>query len=344
MKVDLKALNQSETEAFVEELGLEPYRVQQIRQWIFKGLVTGFHEMTNIGKQVRARLEENACLTNLSVLETEVSRDRTTKFLFRLRDDYTIESVLIPERGHFTLCISSQAGCAMGCRFCLTGKQGLKRNLTASEIVDQVIQVRRSMEEPEQVTNIVLMGMGEPLANYDAVLKALTNIISEEGMNFSHRHVTVSTCGLVPEMERFGKDIRVNLAVSLNAADDRSRSFLMPVNRKYPLKTLISACKEFPLPNRRMITFEYILVAGINDRDEDAAKLLKLLKGIRAKINLIPLNPHPGLTLNPSPADRMLRFQEILVQNHFTAMIRKSKGQDISAACGQLSGKQESRQ
>jgi 23S rRNA (adenine2503-C2)-methyltransferase len=229
----------------------------------------------------------------------------------------------------------------MGCRFCLTGKQGLKRNLTASEIVDQVIQVKRSMDEPDRLTNIVLMGMGEPLANYDAVLKALTNLISEEGMNFSHRHVTLSTCGLIPEMQRFGEDITVNLAVSLNAADDKSRTFLMPVNRKYPLKSLLSACKEFPLPNKRMITFEYILIDGVNDREEDAAKLVNLLKGIRAKINLIPLNPHPGLALNPPAADRILQFQEILVQNQLTAIIRKSKGRDISAACGQLSGKQK---
>ena len=344
MKVDLKALNQSETEAFVRGQGLEPYRAKQIRQWIFKGLVTGFHEMTNIAKKVRTQLEEQAYLTNLVILETEVSKDHTTKFLFRLGDGHTIESVLIPERDHLTLCISSQAGCAMGCRFCLTGKQGLKRNLTASEIADQVIQAKRFMDRPDRLTNIVLMGMGEPLANYDAVLTALTNIISAEGMNFSHHHLTLSTCGLVPEMERFGKDITVTLAVSLNAADDNSRTFLMPVNRKYPLKSLISACKEFPIPNRRMITFEYILIDRVNDQEEDAAKLVKLLKGIRAKINLIPLNPHPGLALNPSPADRILQFQEILVQNHFTAIIRKSKGRDISAACGQLSGKQESRQ
>ncbi len=344
MKVDLKALDGSETEAFVRELGLEPYRARQIRQWLFKGLVTGLHEMTNIGKKGRLQLEEKAYLANLVILKTEVSRDRTTKFLFGLGDGHTIESVLIPERDHLTLCVSSQVGCAMNCRFCLTGKQGLKRNLPASEIVDQVIQAKRFLHEPARLTNIVLMGMGEPLANYDAVLKALTNIVSEEGMNFSRRHVTLSTCGLVPEMERFGKDITVNLAVSLNAADDQTRTFLMPVNRKYPLKRLISACKGFPLPNRRMITFEYILMDGVNDREEDAAKLARLLKGMRAKINLIPLNPHPGLSLTPSPADRMLKFQEILIENHFTAIIRKSKGRDISAACGQLSGKRGSSQ
>jgi 23S rRNA (adenine2503-C2)-methyltransferase len=229
----------------------------------------------------------------------------------------------------------------MGCRFCLTGKQGLKRNLTASEIVDQVIQVKRAMDDPDRLTNIVVMGMGEPLSNYDAVLRALDSIISEEGMNFSHRRVTLSTCGLVPGMRKFGKDITVNLAVSLNAADDETRSFLMPVNRKYPLKSLIAACKAFPLPNRRMITFEYVLIEGINDRAEDAMNLVQLLSGLRAKVNLIPLNPTAGLNMSPPSMERILRFQETLLNHHVTTIIRKSKGRDISAACGQLSGRHE---
>ena len=226
----------------------------------------------------------------------------------------------------------------MNCLFCLTGKQGLKRNLTAAEIVDQVVQVKRTMEDPDRLTNLVLMGMGEPLANYEAVVKALDNLIAEDGMNFSHRTVTLSTCGLVPQIRRLGKDTTVNLAVSLNAADDETRSRLMPINRTYPLAKLLSALKAFPLPNRRMITFEYILIGGMNDSDEDAIKLVSLLGGLRAKINLIPLNPHPGLCMEAPSPERVLQFQEILVRNHFTAIIRKSKGQDISAACGQLSG------
>jgi 23S rRNA (adenine2503-C2)-methyltransferase len=227
----------------------------------------------------------------------------------------------------------------MGCRFCLTARQGLKRNLTAAEIVDQVIHVKRSMSEPDRLTNIVFMGMGEPLANYEAVVRALGNLISEEGMNFSHRTVTLSTCGLVPQIRRLAKEARVNLAVSLNASDDETRSLLMPVNRKYPLKSLVEALKEFPILNRRMITFEYVLVGGINDRDADAHRVAALLKGVRAKINLIALNPHPDVGLAPPAPERVLRFQEILIEHHFTAIIRKSKGQDISAACGQLSGK-----
>ncbi len=339
MKADLKGMSLAETETWVKEQGLPVYRAKQLRQWLFKGLVTSFEEMTNISKDLRSQLEGKARVDHLSLEKKQVSKDRTTKFLFRLEDGHFIESVLIPERGHFTLCLSSQAGCAMGCRFCLTARQGLKRNLTAAEIVDQVIHVKRSMSDPDRLTNIVFMGMGEPLANYEAVVRALGNLISEEGMNFSHRTVTLSTCGLVPQIQRLGKEIRVNLAVSLNASDDETRTSLMPVNRKYPLESLIGALKGFPLPNRRMITFEYVLVGGVNDGDEDARRLAALLKGLRAKINLIPLNPHPEVDLAPPAAERALRFQEILIEHHFTAMMRKSKGQDISAACGQLSGK-----
>jgi 23S rRNA (adenine2503-C2)-methyltransferase len=339
MKVDLKGLDLKETEAWVQGLGLDAYRAAQLRHWVFKGLVSSFGEMTNLPKNLRALLDEEASIRCLDEVEVQISRDGTRKYLFEVGDGHFIETVLIPERGHFTLCISTQAGCAMGCRFCLTAKQGLKRNLTPSEIVDQVILVRRSMAEPERLTNLVFMGMGEPLANYEPVIKAIGNLISEEGMNFSHRKVTLSTCGIVPQIRRLGRDISVNLAVSLNAADDETRSFLMPINRKYPLERLISVCKEFPLPNRRMITFEYILIGGINDRDDDAMRLTQLLSGLRAKINLIPLNPHQGLDMSSPTPERILAFQEILVEKHFTAIIRKSKGQDISAACGQLSGR-----
>jgi len=337
-KADLKGMDSREMETWVRELGLETYRARQIRQWLFQKQVSSFKEMTNLSKAVRELLEEKARIHHLEQEEVQVSRDGTRKFLFRLEDGRFIESVLIPERDHATLCISSQVGCAMGCRFCVTAKQGFKRNMTPAEIVDQVIQVRRTMEDPGRLRNIVLMGMGEPLANYRAVIRALGNIVAEDGMNFSHRKVTLSTCGLVPRMADLGRDAAVNLAVSLNAADEETRSYLMPVNRTYPLSDLIRACREFPLPNRRMITFEYILIQGVNDRDRDALRLVRLLNGIRAKVNLIPLNPHPALDLQPSPMERILGFQKILIENHFTAIIRKSKGQDISAACGQLSG------
>jgi 23S rRNA (adenine2503-C2)-methyltransferase len=336
--VDLKGLSSSETEAWCEFLGLPPYRGRQVRQWLFKKLTASFDEMTSLSKDLRETLKLKARVDLITPIKTQVSRDGTQKILFLLDDGLSIESVLIPEKDHLTLCISSQAGCAMGCRFCVTGKGGLKRNLTAGEIVDQVVQARRMLEKPGSLTNIVLMGMGEPLANYENTLRAIENITADDGLNFSHRKVTLSTCGLAPMIRRLGQDVTVNLAVSLNAADDETRSLIMPINRKYPLEVLMSACRDFPLPNRRMITFEYIMIDKVNDRAEDARNLCRLLKGIRAKINLIPLNPHPDIDLTPSPHQRVLAFQEQLIRNHFTAIIRKSKGQDISAACGQLSG------
>ena len=338
MKADLKGLDAQETEVWVKELGLEPYRGRQIRQWLFKKLACSFDEMTNLSTSLREILKEKANIRHLEKIRTQLSEDTTEKYLFRLSDGEYIESVLIPERGHYTLCISSQAGCAMGCVFCLTASQGFKRNLTAAEIVDQVIQVKRSMSDPDRLTNIVFMGMGEPLANYHGVMGAINNIIAADGMNVSHRKVTLSTCGITPIMRRLGKETTVNLAVSLNAADDETRDFLMPVNRKYNLKNLVAACREFPLPNRRMITFEYILINGINDSSKDAHNLVRLLSGLRAKINLIPFNSSPGMELSPPSPERIMNFQEVLVRHHFTAIIRKSKGRDISAACGQLSG------
>ena len=339
-RIDLKGLDAQEIEEWATSQGLENYRGRQIREWTFKKLAVSFQGMTNLPKDMRILLEERASLCPSERVRIQVSKDGTRKYLFQLKDKHFIESVLIPEKDHFTLCISTQVGCAMGCLFCLTGKHGLKRNMTPGEIMDQVIQVKRSMDEPERLTNVVLMGMGEPLANYNAVTKAIGNLIAEDGMNCSHRKVTLSTCGLVPQIKKLGKHITVNLAVSLNAADDITRSNLMPVNRKYPLKHLIQACRDFPLPNRRMITFEYILIKGLNDRDEDAARLVKLLSGMRAKVNLIPLNPLPGLDMSPPPIGRIHHFQNILIENHFTVMIRHSKGQDISAACGQLSGEE----
>jgi 23S rRNA (adenine2503-C2)-methyltransferase len=338
MKTNLKGLNTSETEAWVRELGLEKYRAAQIRHWIFNRLISEFSQMTNVSKKVIGILREKANLQHLEIVRTQVSQDTTKKFLFRLLDGQTIETVLIPEKGHFTICISSQVGCAMGCRFCVTGTQGFTRNLTSAEIIDQIIQVKRSMEEPERLTNIVFMGMGEPLANYLSVTGAIDNLLSSDGMNYSHRHVTLSTCGIVPMIHKIGTDTKICLAISLNAADDKTRDFLMPVNKTYNLKSLISACRDFPLANRKMITFEYILMKGVNDRPADARNVSRLLAGIRCKINLIPFNESPGLDLKTPEMDDILAFQDILANKNFTAMIRKSKGRDISAACGQLKG------
>jgi 23S rRNA (adenine2503-C2)-methyltransferase len=339
MKTDLKGLGAHEIEQWAVGQGLEAYRGRQIRHWLFKKLARSFEEMTTLPKDLRATLQERACICHIERIETQQSRDGTKKYLFKLEDGHFIESVLIPEREHCTLCISSQAGCAMDCRFCLTAKQGLKRNLTASEIVDQVIHVKRSMNDPDRLTNVVFMGMGEPLANYDAVKKAVINLMDDAGLNFSRRKITLSTCGLVPQMKRWGQEMNIKLAVSLNAADDHTRSLLMPINNKYSVKDLLGACKTFPLPRGERITFEYILIKGINDSDEDARNLAGALEGIQAKINLIPFNPHQGTPMSPPSMVRTRLFQDILLRRYYTAIIRKSRGSDILAACGQLGGK-----
>jgi len=336
MRIDLKGLDTQEMEQWAVDQGLEPFRARQIRQWLFKKLVTSFEEMTNLPKNLRTLLQEKAVITALECVRTQESDDGTKKYLFRLEDDYLIESVLIPERNHYTCCISSQVGCAMDCRFCLTAKQGLKRNLSPSEIIEQVIHVKRSIPDQDQVRNIVFMGMGEPLANYEAVRKTAINLINDDGLNLSRRRITLSTCGLVPGIERLGREMNIKLAVSLNAPNDEIRDVLMPVNRKYPLKKLLEACRTFPLHKGERITFEYVLIKGINDHDKHARNLAKLLAGIRSKINLIPLNPHKGTRMLPPSEESVLRFQEILLKKHFTAIVRESRGNDILAACGQL--------
>ena len=337
-KTDIKGLSAAEMEDWAVDHGLGAYRGRQIRHWLLTRFVKSFDEMNNLPKTLRALLKEKTHITPLREVKAALSEDGTRKYLYQLHDGHVIESVLIPERDHLTLCISSQVGCAMGCRFCLTGKQGFRRNLKPSEIIEQVILAKRSLEYPDRMKNIVLMGMGEPLANYDAVIKALRNLIEPNGMNFSHRKVTLSTCGLVPEIKKLGRDITVNLAVSLNSGDDETRSRLMPINRKYPLDQLIPACESFPLPNRRMITFEYILIKDVNDRDRDALNICRLLSGLRAKINLIPLNAAPESQMEPPSMEKILHFQKMLSDRQFTAIIRKSKGRDILAACGQLKG------
>ncbi len=339
MPIDLKGFDSRDIERWVLECGFPAYRGRQIHSWLFRRLAGSYEDMSDLPKSLRSFLSREATMNHMIPVDHLRSKDGTEKFLFELVDGCRIESVLIPERDHWTLCISSQVGCAMGCRFCLTGKQGFRRNLSTAEIVDQVIQIRRSMESPERLTNVVLMGMGEPLANYENVVKALHILVSEAGMNFSHRKITLSTSGLVPEIRKLGRDTTVNLAISLNAADDDTRNKLMPVNRRYPIDELLNACRAFPLPNRRMITFEYILIDGINDRKQHSLLLAGLLRGLRAKVNLIPLNPHEGSVFSPPPMERILAFQEQLIDRHLTAIIRKSKGQDILAACGQLSGK-----
>jgi 23S rRNA (adenine2503-C2)-methyltransferase len=326
-----------ELEQLLTAWGQPAFRARQLVKWLYKG-VGDFQDMTDIARPFRAELSRRARISDLKVKQVQASPDGCRKFLFALEDGNLIESVLIPEEGHYTLCLSTQVGCAQGCRFCLTARRGLIRNLQAGEIVNQVLAVRRELSDELPLTNLVFMGMGEPLANFSALVRALTVITAPWGLNFSHRRITVSTAGLAPFIPRLGLEARANLTVSLNAADDETRTRIMPINRRYPLQELMAACRAFPLPHHRRITFAYVLLQGINDAPEQARKLARLLRGFRAKINLIPFNRHPHLPYEPPPAARTLEFQEILRQANFAVFIRESRGQEINAACGQLAG------
>jgi 23S rRNA (adenine2503-C2)-methyltransferase len=339
-KTDLKNLNSSELEAFIASFGKERYRTTQILRWLYPQGVHSFDEMTNLSKKLREELTKVSFISNLHPSRTEEAGDGTKKFLFELEDKNRIESVLIPDKDRLTLCISTQAGCAFGCKFCLTGKMGWKRNLTTSEILNQILAARETLDEKRSITNIVLMGMGEPLANYQNTIKAIELMLHPDAFKFSSRRVTLSTVGLLPEMEKLAKErIRFRLAISLNATDEETRSHLMPVSRRYPLKKVLERCRKFPLQPRSRITFEYVMVKDINDSPRDAKRLLKMLKGIPSKVNLIPLNEAPGIPFKKSSDETVREFQEILIEGGLTTIVRASKGAEISAACGQLSGK-----
>jgi 23S rRNA (adenine2503-C2)-methyltransferase len=337
-KPNIRDMSLEEIEALIASLGKEKYRARQIMKWLYMGGATSFVEMTTLARDFRTRMEGIARIAEPAIDRIQASQDGTKKVLFRIEDDHFIESVLIPGRNHWTACISTQAGCAMGCRFCLTGRQGLSRNLFPSEITGQITMLRRHMAEGPEIKNIVLMGMGEPLANYDHTLKAIRILTSDYGLGFSSRKVTVSTCGIAPWIVQLGKDVCVNLAISLNAPDDRRRDELMPVNRKYPLAELLRACRDYPMPGRRMLTFEYILMAGVNDSPADAEKLARLLRGLHCKLNLIAFNEFPGSVYHTPTPEAISAFQQILLDRHYTAILRASHGRDILAACGQLSG------
>lgn len=335
-KIDLKSLSKEALYQFAENHRLPRYRADQLLHWIYERYARDLQEVTVFSKSLRMDLAQEAYLGNLGLVGRQRSKDGTEKFLFALEDGQSIESVLIRDKDRLTLCISSQAGCAMGCEFCLTGQAGFVRNLRAHEIVDQVISVSRLIA-PLKITNIVLMGMGEPLANFDEVVEALWRITGLMGI--SKRRITLSTSGLVPLMLALPKKAPdVNLAVSLNATTDEVRSKLMPINKTYPISSLIDACRKYPLQPRRRITFEYVLMAEVNDTPADAKRFVKILRGIPCKVNLIPYNPHAGSRLKRPPDEKVLAFQKILADNHVTALIRESKGQDILAACGQLRG------
>jgi 23S rRNA (adenine2503-C2)-methyltransferase len=341
IKNDIKDLTKNELVIWLHDNGIQSFRAGQIFKWIYLRQVDTFDNMTDIGKTTRELLFSHFSIERLHTIKIEQSVDGSKKYLFQLKDGNHIETVLIPEKNHQTLCISTQIGCAQNCKFCLTARGGFVRNLTAGEILAQVRDVKNTLNHPEQLKNIVLMGMGEPLANYVNVIKALDTMRDgDHGLKISARKITISTAGLIHQFSALGRDTDVNLAISLNAADNNTRSMLMPINRKYPIEDLIKACQKYPLAPREKITFEYILIQGVNDSLDDADRLIKLLRPVKSKINLIPFNEHPESELK-RPDDQVIdHFLQKLHDAGYTAIIRHSKGQDISAACGQLRANQ----
>ena len=334
---NLLELTPDEIVALVEGLGEPAYRGRQLATWVYVKGVADFGAMTNLPRDLRERLATLAVVAPPEVVARHVSRDGSVKLELGLADGRRVQSVVMPDGDRLTLCVSTQVGCGFACAFCLTGTMGLERNLTAGEIVGQAWAARASLEPDARLTHVVFMGMGEPLANYAATVKSLRVLVAPLGFGFSPRRITVSTVGLVKGLERLAKEnLRVNLAVSLHAPTDETRSRLMPVNRGWGLDDLLAACRRFPLPVRQRMTFEYTLLDGVNDSAEDARRLARRLAGIRAKVNLIPFNEWPGSAFRRPAPERILGFQRVLLDAGLTATIRWSKGEDVGAACGQL--------
>lgn len=339
MKLDLKDFTLEELRELMGKIGERQYRANQLFTWVYKKNVADFTKMLNISKTTREKFDEMFTTTLPFInIEEFTSVDGTKKFRWTLSDGKLIESVFMPDAARTTLCVSTQVGCPLGCKFCLTGKIGFKRNLTVSEMVNQVLEVRNRTSGQKTITNIVLMGMGEPLLNYENVVKFIKILTAPEGFAFAKRKVTLSTAGLLPELERFIKEVECSLSISLNAPDDGIRSTIMPINKKYSIKDILNVAGQYPRIHKRMVTFEYVLLSGINDSSEHADELARLLKGIRCKINLIPYNENPFSDFKRPSEEAVRRFQNILMKYNYTVTVRKSRGQDISAACGQLGG------
>jgi 23S rRNA (adenine2503-C2)-methyltransferase len=334
---DLADMDRPALESALEARGYQRFHARQIFRWLYRRGVTDPAAMTDLSRELRATLAEQFTLTTPALAHREKSVDGTEKFLLRLADGRHIESVFIPDTPAMTFCISTQVGCAMACAFCLTGKMGLVRNLTAGEIVGQVRVLADALEMRDGKFNIVLMGMGEPLHNYDETMKALRILTDEHGFAMSPRRITLSTVGLLPALERLAKEpVMPNLAISLHAPTDLQRGTLVPINQKYGVAEIIEACKRFPVRKRSRITFEYVLLAGVNDSPQDARALAKLVAGVKSKVNLIPLNAAPGIPFE-RPSDATIdRFAKILADRGIVVSVRKSRGRDIRAACGQL--------
>ncbi len=334
---NLLEMTPDEIVAFVEALGEPAYRGRQLATWVYVKGVADFAAMTDLPRGLRERLPAVAVVSPPAIVARHVSRDGSVKLELGLADGRRVQSVVMPDGDRLTLCVSTQVGCGFGCAFCLTGTMGLERNLSAGEIVGQVWAARASLPSGARLTHVVFMGMGEPLANYAATVKALRILVAPLGFGFSPRRITVSTVGLVKGLERLAREnLRVNLAVSLHATTDDVRSRLMPVNRGWGLDDLLAACRRFPLPVRQRMTFEYTLLDGVNDSAEEARRLARRLQGLRAKVNLIPFNEWPGAAFRRPAPERILAFQRALLDAGLTATIRWSKGEDVGAACGQL--------
>jgi 23S rRNA (adenine2503-C2)-methyltransferase len=333
---------------FAKEIGEAPFRGKQLYQAVYGRRALEVAHMTELSKELREKVNSIARVTETEIANVFYSTDGTRRYLLKLGDGREAEAVFMPEARRDTICISCQVGCAVGCDFCMTAKLGLKRGMTAGEIVSQVALVLNEVygegQELPHGTNLVFMGMGEAFLNYHEVMKSIRIMADEKGLGISPKRVTVSTSGIIPRIYDFAREpIRPRLAISLSATTEEQRTRLMPVNSKYTLAELMKACREYPLDERERLTFEYVMLDGVNDSDEDARRLVKLLNGIRAKVNLIPHNPAPELPYRASPEERILSFQKILVDRDVPAFIRRPRGQDISAACGQLAARHQAK-
>jgi 23S rRNA (adenine2503-C2)-methyltransferase len=336
-RIDIAETELGELESALAGLGQPRFHARQLFQWVYKRGITDFAQMSDLPRDLRAHLAAGFLVTTPVVERQERSIDGTTKFLLRLADGKHIEAVFIPDTPAQTFCISTQVGCAMKCAFCLTGKMGLDRSLTAGEIAGQVRVLARELGMLDRRFNIVLMGMGEPLHNYEATMKALRMLADEHGFAMSGRRMTLSTVGVLPALERLATEpLMPNLAISLHSTTEEQRDLLVPINRKYGLKELLDACRRFPVKRRERITFEYVMLQDVNDSPEDARRLVRLLHGIRGKVNLLPLNEAAGIPFERPSDSRVDRFARILSEHGITVSVRKSRGRDIRAACGQL--------
>ena len=334
---DVAELELPELTSALQTLGSKPFTARQIYRWVYRRGVTDFERMTDLSVTLRQTLAATCTVSTPAVLRSDRSSDGTVKFLLGLADDQRVETVFIPDAPRKTFCVSTQVGCAMQCAFCLTGKMGLVRNLSAGEIVGQVRVMAQALDLTGSAFNVVLMGMGEPLHNYDQTMKALRILTDPGGCGMPPRRITLSTVGVLPALERLATEtVMPNLAVSLHATTEAARDALVPVNHKYGITDLVAACRRFPVRHRSRITFEYVLLAGVNDSMADAARLSELLTGIRAKVNVIPLNEAPGIPYRRPSDAQVDRFARALADRGVTVLVRKSRGRDIRAACGQL--------